>query len=191
VEIKDFAKDFLDRTKKSVDQLPLEKIESIVNVLMDAYKEDKQVILFGNGGSASTASHFASDLAKGTAVANNRRFRAICLNDNMPMLTAWSNDSSYEQVFKEQLINFLRPGDVVIGISGSGNSPNVLSAIQYANEHGAITIGLTGYDGGKLKRLAKECIVVSGDDMEIAETIHLLLEHVIKLYLRAWIEKSA
>jgi len=191
MEVKKFARDFLDKTKKSLDELSLEKIESMVNILIDAYKKDKQVILFGNGGSASTASHFASDLAKGTVIANKRRFRAICLNDNIPMLTAWSNDSSYEQVFKEQLVNFLRPGDVVIGISGSGNSPNVLNAIQYANEHGATTIGLTGYDGGKLKRLAKECIVAPGNDMEIAETIHLLLEHVIKLYLRAWIEKSA
>jgi D-sedoheptulose 7-phosphate isomerase len=191
VNVKDFAKEVMDRTKKSMDELSLEKIESIVNILINAYNKDNQIILFGNGGSASTASHFASDLTKGTVVADKKRFRAICLNDNISAITAWSNDSSYDDVFREQLVNFLRPGDVVIGISGSGNSQNVLNAMQYANEHGAVTIGLTGYDGGKLKELAKECIVVSGNDMEIAETVHLFLEHVIKLYLKEWIEKSA
>lgn len=190
MDIKMFVKDFSNKTKKSLDELSSEKIENVINILIRAYKEGNQIILFGNGGSASTASHFATDLTKGTVVGNKKRFRAICLNDNIMALTAWSNDVSYDQAFKEQLVNFLHKGDVVIGISGSGNSPNILNAIQYANEHDAITVGFTGFDGGKLKKLVKECIVVSGNDMEIAENIHLFLEHVIKLYLRDWIKEN-
>lgn len=141
----------------------------------------------GNGGSAATASHFACDLAKGTIKDNpyiKKRFKVIALTDNIPLITAWSNDTDYSQVFIEQLRNLLNKDDVVIAISASGSSENVLKAVEYANQRGALTIGLTGFDGGKLKDIANKCLKVSSDSMERIEDVHLILEHLLCLWLR-------
>jgi D-sedoheptulose 7-phosphate isomerase len=133
----------------------------------------------GNGGSGSTASHYACDFNKGLSYGKSKRFRFICLNDNMPTLLAYANDEGYEEVFVEQLRNLLSPRDIVIGISGSGNSPNILKAIAYANALGAATVGLTGFDGGELRRLARYGVNIPGDNMQVAEDLHLMLDHLI------------
>ncbi len=141
----------------------------------------------GNGGSAATASHFACDLAKGTTMGKGDltpRFRVTTLTDNVPLLTAWSNDADYSSVFLEQLRNILEPGDVVIAISASGNSENVVRATEYANANLAITVVLTGFEGGKLKKIAQECLIVPSHSMERIEDVHLILEHLICSWLR-------
>jgi D-sedoheptulose 7-phosphate isomerase len=138
----------------------------------------------GNGGSAATASHMANDLNKLAIVPEQPRFRAISLSDNVPCMTAWANDSAYEDIFAEQLSNFLDPGDVVIAISASGNSPNVIKAIRLAREMGAITIGFTGKDGGQLKPLVDICLCIPSDHLGVQEDGHIILDHVIANALR-------
>jgi D-sedoheptulose 7-phosphate isomerase len=138
----------------------------------------------GNGGSAATASHFACDLSKGTLMPGRPRFRVIALTDNMALFSAYANDYGYDSVFAQQLASIMRPGDVVVGISGSGNSPNVISAIELANKMQATTIGLTGFEGGKLSSLVDICVLVPNHCMEQIEDIHLMLEHTICTCLR-------
>lgn len=181
--IKEHAKRYLSELMKSIDELPIEKIERIVNELKKAYRKNKHVFIMGNGGSAATASHFVCDLSKGTMVKGKKRFRVIGLTDNVPLLTALGNDVSYGEVFKAQLENIAAKGDIVIVFTGSGNSPNILRAVRYANSIGAVSIGFTGFSGGKLKGLAKISLIVPSNNMERVEDIHLILEHLIKLFL--------
>jgi D-sedoheptulose 7-phosphate isomerase len=141
------------------------------------------VYVFGNGDSATNAVHFTADLSKGTIVPGRKRLRALCLNDNVPLMTAWGNDTSYDMIFKEQLENLLRSGDVVIGISTSGNSPNVLRAVEYANGAGAHTVGLSAFKGGKLASLAKHNIIAKTDNVEIAEDAHFVIGHLLKIHM--------
>jgi D-sedoheptulose 7-phosphate isomerase len=151
------------------------------------------VFLFGNGGSAALASHFACDLAKGTVLPEKfaKRFRAQSLADNLPLITAWANDTSYEQVFAEQLRNFVQSGDVAFGISGSGRSPNVLLALQAARESGAVTVGLAGYQGGKLLGVCDICVVIPSDNMQIIEDLQLAITHALFTVVRDRIYKAA
>jgi D-sedoheptulose 7-phosphate isomerase len=138
------------------------------------------VYLFGNGGSAALASHIACDLGKGTAYCNGgKRFRVLSLTDNLPTLTAWANDSSYEDVFSEQLRNFVQPGDLALAISGSGNSKNVLNALQVAREARATTVGISGFQGGEMKPLCDICVVIPSDNMQIIEDLHVAIAHSI------------
>jgi len=160
------------------------KATQIVAALLKARDEGRRIYVCGNGGSASTASHMASDLNKGANRQDAPRFKALALTDNIPAMLAWANDSSYDDIFVEQLKNHLEAGDVVIGISGSGNSPNVLKVMHYANDQGALTIGLTGFDGGKLAQLAKICYIVPNSCMQQVEDVHLLIEHMVSLILR-------
>jgi D-sedoheptulose 7-phosphate isomerase len=160
------------------------KAQEIVGELLKARDSGKRIYIMGNGGSASTASHMASDLNKGANRKDAPRFKAIALTDNIPAMLAWANDSSYEDVFLEQLTNHVEKGDVVIGISGSGNSVNVLKAIEHANRVGAVTIGLTGFDGGVLNKICKVSYVVPNDCMQQVEDVHLLIEHMISIILR-------
>jgi D-sedoheptulose 7-phosphate isomerase len=159
-------------------------IEEVISVLQYARMNEKQVFIMGNGGSAATASHFACDLGKGTLTPGVPRFRVIALTDNMPLFSAWANDTGYENVFTEQLENLVNYGDVVIGISGSGNSANVLNAIRLANSRQAITIGFTGFEGGKLKDLVDICVIVPSNRIEQVEDVHLILAHLICTRLR-------
>jgi len=172
-------KEYIFHLQMAISAIPIERVESIIGSLLMAREDEKQIFIIGNGGSASTASHFACDLGKGTICENGRRFRVISLTDNVALMTAWSNDSSYEEVFKEQLENLLRPGDVIIGISASGNSKNVLNAIEYANSMNCKTIGFAGFGGGKLAKTVDECIVVESYKYGPVEDIHLILEHII------------
>ena len=163
---------------KALESVSPERFEEFVHLLENACQGGHQVFLMGNGGSGSTASHFACDLNKGVSYGRQKRFRAISLNDSLSTLTAYANDVSYEDVFVEQLKNFLRAGDLVVGISGSGNSPNVLKAIAYANSLGAHTVGLCGFDGGKLAGVVRTPILAPVHDMQKAEDVHMILLHI-------------
>jgi D-sedoheptulose 7-phosphate isomerase len=175
--------------KQALDSLPVEAVEKLVLLLEQAYHDRRQVFLMGNGGSGSTASHIACDLNKSVCAGLEKRFRVICLNDSLPTLMAYANDLSYEDVFVEPLKNFLQPGDLVIGVSGSGNSPNVLKAVTYANQRGARTVGLSGFDGGKLARLVETPLVVPVNDMQKTEDAHLVIFHVVMQYLCAQLQR--
>lgn len=174
------ARYYFEELQRVVIGLPYEAINQIADTLVRANDSGRTVYLFGNGGSASLASHFACDLGKGTAYCNGgKRFRVLALTDNIPTMTAWANDSSYEDIFSEQLRNFVQPQDVAFAISGSGNSKNVLRALQVAREAGARTIGISGFQGGKMKSLCDICLVVPSDNMQIIEDLHLAMAHAI------------
>ncbi len=164
---------------RTVEKLPFETIDHITGVLLRAYDRGHTIYLFGNGGSAALASHFACDLGKGTANGSGKRFRVLALTDNVPLMTAWANDCAYEDIFAEQLANFIQPDDVAFAISGSGNSPNVLRALGVAKEAGGITVGLTGYQGGRMKDLCDFCMIVPSDNMQIIEDLHLCVSHAL------------
>src|SRR5260370_33955980 len=166
--ITDF-RSYFARSNKVVRELPFAMIDRVAGVLYQAYEKGGNVFLFGNGGSAALASHFACDLAKGTASPDKslKRFRALSLADNLALITAWANDTSYEQVFAEQLRNFIQTGDVAFGISGSGCSPNVLLALQAARESGAVTCGLGGYKGGNLPHESASSTVIPSTTFQI------------------------
>ncbi len=184
---KEEVHEYLDQQINSTSSLKenYEELEKIFNVLKNARDAGNQVFVMGNGGSASTASHFVADLLKTSITNENRRFKAISLSDNIPVLLAWSNDESYDTIFSNQLENFVEKDDVVIGISGSGNSKNVLNAIQLANEKHATTIGLNGKGGGKLSEIVKINLTVKSDDMLTIETIHLLICHLLTTMIRS------
>jgi D-sedoheptulose 7-phosphate isomerase len=183
-----FFQEYAAEVKQTLNHLPWENLDVMVNLLHVARMEGRQILMMGNGGSASTASHMACDLSKNTAIPGLPRFRALSLNDNMAILSAHANDNGYENVFAEQLINLLRPGDIVVAISASGNSPNVLKAIELAKQHGAITIGWSGYEGGKLAQLVDLSIVVRNHCIEQIEDIHLMLEHMVVQALRRLVQ---
>lgn len=168
-----------------LDTIPFEAVDAVVAALTEAQHAGQTVYIFGNGGSAATATHFACDLAKRPNVTGQPRFRVIALTDNNALMTALSNDISYDRVFAEQLAPLVRAGDVVIGISGSGNSPNVLEGIAVANAAGAITVGFCGFDGGKLKGMVDLPVHIDHNNMAMVEDIHLMLEHAICERLRA------
>lgn len=172
----------IDYFDKSIDCLEMlksktEQIQKVIDILQKAKENGNKVFLLGNGGSAATASHLICDLSK------MKKIKAIALTDSIPLITAWSNDDDYSVIFKEQLKPLAEKNDVVIGFSGSGNSKNVIEAIEYAKSVGCITIGLAGYDGGKLKDVVDECITVEINNMQISEDMHLILGHVIAILL--------
>ena len=148
IDVKNIARNYMEEMKKAVDSISLDDIQKTAEILLDAYKNDRRVFILGNGGSAATASHMACDLGKGTLRnvydVSEKRFQVISLTDNIPMMTAFANDLSYDDMFVQQLRNYVQKGDVVIGISGSGNTPNIIKALLYAKSVGAITIGLLG-----------------------------------------------
>ena len=175
---------YIAQVADTLNKLPVDKITRVVEVLAEARDRGNRVFIFGNGGSAATASHFACDLDKGAICKSKPRFKAFALTDNVPLLSAWANDTDYSNIFAEQLENFIERGDVAIAISGSGNSPNVLNAVKTAKTKGATTIGFIGFNGGKLKGLVDIALVVPNNNMEQVEDIHLLLGHVITTCLR-------
>ena len=179
-----YVEDYFERLKALVDAMPVDRIEAMGETLFQAYRHGKQVFVIGNGGSAATASHMACDLGKNTIGPNLRRFRIMSLNDNMPLLSALANDLGYERVFSEQLVNLIRPGDVLIVISGSGRSPNILEAMRYARGRSATIIALLGFDGGDARELADECVLVPSDDYGLVEDMHMILDHVLTGYFK-------
>ena len=172
--------------ERCASTLAWDRVDLIATILYRAYEEEKTTFLFGNGGSAALASHFACDLSKGTCAqgVTQKRFRALALTDNLAALTAWANDSSYEDVFAEQLRGVVQPGDVAFAISCSGNSPNVLKALEVAREAGAVTIGLGGFEGGFMKSLCDTALVICSDNMQIIEDLHLSVAHCLFTLVR-------
>ena len=184
---KKFIQEYLADIKRilgSVEENLINEIDKLASILIESRKNKNTIFIMGNGGSASTASHFVGDLSKGTIADGFPRFKAVALTDNIPNMLAWANDEGYEQIFVEQLKNLMEPGDVVIGISASGNSMNVVKAIEYANRNGGLTIGLSGCDGGKLVKCAQENIRVPSSYMQKVEDIHLLIEHLLTSLIR-------
>ncbi len=175
--------EYLEELKRLLDAFPHDRFEETASALLSAYDDEKQIFIMGNGGSGSTSSHFTCDINKGCCFNVDKKFKVICLNDNIPTMLAYANDVSYEKVFVEQLKNFLKPGDVVIGISGSGNSENVIQAVLYAKENSAKTIGLTGFDGGRLAQIADVPLVASINDMQKVEDVHMIVVHMLMQYL--------
>ena len=171
--------DYLARLHAAVETLPRAELVALGEMLFRAYANEKQVLTLGNGGSASTASHMSADLGKNTIAANMRRFRVLSLNDNVSLLTALANDNGYENVFSEQIKNLIRPGDLMIVISGSGNSPNVLEAIRCAQSRSAEVAGLLGFDGGEAAKLVDLAIVVPSNHYGIVEDVHLIINHIL------------
>ncbi len=179
MDIKHFANGYVSELVSLLNSFQTDQFDLIVKTLLDAYEREKNIFIMGNGGSGSTASHFACDINKGCSMDLDKKFRVYCLNDNIPTMLALANDVSYEAVFVEQMKNFFSPGDVVIGISGSGNSENVLRAIRYANENKGETIGLSGFSGGSLSLLAHIPFVAAIDDMQKIEDLHMIVVHMI------------
>lgn len=174
-------KSYCSNLKLAIDSIEESDILMLADLLIKARDEGRFVYVFGNGDSASNATHFAADLSKGIIMPGKKRLKIFSLTLNIPLMTAWSNDLSYENIFKEQLVDLLKPGDIVIALSGSGNSPNVLSAIKYANGVGATTIGISAMGGGKVAKLANHSIIAKTNNMEIAEDIHWIIGHLVKV----------
>lgn len=178
---------YIETLKATLDEIDYVSVEKIINKLIEAKNNDKQIFIIGNGGSAATASHFACDLAKGTIdynTENFKRFRAISLTDNIPFMTAIGNDISYDDIFVEQLKNYLNPEDVLIVISASGNSPNILKALYYAKKVNAYTIGLLGFEGGKAKKMLDIPLIIRSYNYGISEDFHIIIEHIMTQIIR-------
>lgn len=180
-----YVRKYVEETRAALaDPYLAEAIGRIVPILLKSREDGRTIFFFGNGGSASTASHFVVDIGKATVRGEGRRFRCVALVDNVESLTAWANDTDYSKVFSEQLIGLAKKGDVAVGISGSGNSPNVLKAMEAARGLGISTIGLTGLGGGKLKEIVDVPVVVPSNSMQHVEDVHLLICHLLTAYLR-------
>ena len=186
MQSEDSIQDYLNLQIKVMSDLKEKTgtVEKMLDIILEARDHGKQIYVMGNGGSASTSTHFVSDLLKTSITKDEKRFKATSLSDNIPVILARSNDKSYDTIFVEQLKNFLQEGDVVIAISGSGNSLNVINAINYANQINAKTISLTGRDGGKLSEISKISLIIPSNDMLTIETMHLCVCHLLITLIR-------
>lgn len=177
--MKKFLTDYIANQKQALDTIPLEKVSDIVTAFREALKNDRQIFVFGNGGSAANASHFVTDLGKGSSDKTWRRFRCLSLNDNTPWMTALGNDYAYDDVFVRQLMNFCREGDIVFMMSVSGNSPNLVRAAQWAKDNGALVIALVGGKKGRLAELANIPVVVNDSHYGRVEDAHMGICHMV------------
>jgi D-sedoheptulose 7-phosphate isomerase len=175
---------YLDGVKGLIDQISAEAVERLTQRLYDVWREDRRVLTMGNGGSSSTASHIVNDLQKCIHLESGKPIKAMCLSDCTPLVLAWANDTAYDNVYAPQVACWAQPQDLIIAISGSGNSPNIVRAVEQANEIGAYTFGLAGFNGGKLAVTAKECIVVKSGNMQQIEDLHMILLHLVFSILR-------
>ena len=187
MSIENFIISNLEEQIKTINELKKSKdiIEKIYLEIKNAQINNNKIFIMGNGGSASTSSHFVSDLLKTSLTKEAKKIKAISLTDNIPVLMAWANDTSFENIFSSQLENLLEKGDLVIGISGSGNSENVINAIEFANSKDAKTICLLGKDGGKLAKISQSNLIIPNNDMLTIETMHLLICHLLTSLLRS------
>lgn len=187
--------EYLSYFTNTLHSLDTNEIDRFLDLLIDAYEHGKTVFVIGNGGSAANASHFANDLAKGTlkSVDQTKRLRALSLTDNVALMTAFGNDEGYHTIFEQQLRSLAHPGDIVVAISGSGNSPNIVHAIEWANNNGLHTVGVTGFNGGKLKAMSSSTVHVPLNDMCTSESVHSVVLHYVTLELqkRLYAEKAA
>jgi D-sedoheptulose 7-phosphate isomerase len=178
----------LEQMLRDVSQAHL---QDILSLLEETYRNGHRIFIMGNGGSAATASHFALDLAKNTIMQGAPRLKAISLTDHVPLITAWSNDTAYEHIFEEQLANMIEPGDLVIGISTSGNSPNVINALNLAKKSRAATVGLLGAEGGRIKNIVDSYVLAPGQNIEQEEDAHMILTHIITRHMREVVRSYA
>ena len=181
---------YLDTLRHVLDELPLADVEKALQIFEDVYNRNGTVFICGNGGSAATASHWVCDFSKGSIATGARRFKMISLNDNLPMLSAYANDVSYDHIFAEPLRTYAVQGDALVLITASGNSPNILEAAKTAREIGVTSIGLIGFGGGKLASLVDHQITVQCREYGPVEDLHMILDHVISLHMRSVIAKS-
>ncbi|MBD3314103.1 SIS domain-containing protein [Candidatus Woesearchaeota archaeon] len=183
----EFVKDYFNQLKQTIDNMSVEDTKKAVDIIYNAYKENRQIFIIGNGGSATTASHLACDLNKGTIQrvydSNERRFRVISMADNISILTAYANDLSYDDIFSQQLKNLVNKGDVVISITGSGNSKNIINGIKTAAELGAVNVAFLGFEGGEAKTLVDHQVLVPSDHYGRIEDLHMVLCHLISTYI--------
>jgi D-sedoheptulose 7-phosphate isomerase len=176
---------YLRELEQMIETISLPHLHKVLRLLEEAYRHGHRIFIMGNGGSAATASHFALDLAKNTIITGAPRVKAISLTDHVPLITAWSNDTAYEHVFAEQLATMIESDDVVIGISTSGNSPNVINALRLTKQLGGVTIGLLGSGGGQIKGMVDAYVLAPGQNIEQEEDAHLILSHIITRHMRA------
>ena len=174
-----FSAEYKSKLFEAIDTVDISKVDQAIEVFTRARDEDRQIFVFGNGGSSATANHFACDIVKGASYGQEKRFKIMALSEQIPTMTAYANDVGYDVVFVEQLRSFARRGDVVMAISGSGNSPNVVRAIEYANKIGCHTIGLSGCSGGKIAEIARLNVHVADYHMGRAEDGHMVICHMI------------
>jgi len=177
--MKQWVADYLTAQQAAHDSIPIDAVAQIIGKFRAALQEDRQIFVFGNGGSAANASHFATDLGKGSSDKLGRRFRILSLNDNVSWMTALGNDYAYEDVFVRQLMNYAKPGDLVLVMSVSGNSPNVVKAVEWANKNGVHTIALVGGKRGKLAEIAGQAIVINDTHYGRTEDAHMGICHMI------------
>ncbi|MFL5587623.1 MAG: SIS domain-containing protein [Ktedonobacteraceae bacterium] len=175
--------------EQMIQSISLQHLEAVLRLLEEAYRNGHRIFIMGNGGSTATSAHFALDLVKNTIMPGAPRLKAISLTDHVPLITAWSNDTAFEHVFAEQLANMIEPGDVAIGISTSGNSPNVINALQLTKQLGGVTIGLLGAEGGKVKDIVDAYVLAPGQNIEQEEDAHMILAHIITHHMRAVVHK--
>jgi D-sedoheptulose 7-phosphate isomerase len=187
----DEIKRYWQELARMMQAMPFDTLTRAAELLLDCYRRGSTIFILGNGGSAATASHFACDLAKGTQAVGLPAFRVVSLSDNVPLMTAWANDANYDGIFAEQLATLIRPADIVIAISASGNSPNVLAAARVARQSGALAIALTGQDGGKLSRLVDLTMYVPAQSIERVEDAHLFIAHSLCVVLRGRLDAEA
>lgn len=180
--------DYLAAVRQALDGLDRQVLQAICETCVQRYQAGAQFFACGNGGSAAAASHFMQDVGKAIQMPGRRRIRAIALTDSVPLITAWANDTDYSNVFAAQLDSLAEPGDVLFAISGSGNSPNVIRAVELARQRGVHTIGLTGFGGGRLKEVAEQCLVVPSCNMQHVEDVHLVVIHLIYTYMKRTLE---
>jgi len=178
------AKDYLLAVQGVLARLDHAIVDRMVEVVWRGYQEGRTLFLFGNGGSAALASHFACDIGKGTIAGKRKRLKTVALTDNVALITAWANDKAYDAIFAEQLESLAEKGDIALAISGSGNSPNVIRGLETARRIGAETLLLTGFEGGRAKSLSDLCLVVPSDSMQLIEDAHLCATHAIFLAIR-------
>ena len=179
-----YVREYLETVGSLLARLPERDVEAAIDLLWDNYREGRRVVFCGNGGSAATASHLPADFQKNMFLDGGRPWECLSLVDSIPLLTAWGNDTEYANVFAGQARTWLRPNDLLVAISGSGNSPNVLSAVEAAHEAGAITLGWSGYGGGKLAKTVHYPVVVDSHNMQMVEDVHMVLGHVVYSALR-------
>ena len=181
--IQSYIKEYVSDLDKQLKSIPFEKLQEFIEVLLQAYKNNRNIFIIGNGGSATTASHFSCDLAKGTIRDLNdkseKRFKVTPLTTNIATMTAIANDISYDEIFSQQLLNLMSKGDILVALSASGNSKNILSAVETAKKAGLIVLGMTGFDGGRLKDIADYSVIVKSSSYGVVEDMHLIMEHIM------------
>ncbi|MEA3326729.1 MAG: SIS domain-containing protein [Chloroflexota bacterium] len=175
---------YLATLENVIERFPVDDLSGLISIIENVRENEKTLFICGNGGSWATAAHMVCDLGKNTRMQGSKRMRVIGLGDNIPSLTAYANDEGYDRVFAEPLISLMQPDDVLLAISGSGNSPNILRAVEAANAIGGTTLGLTGFNGGKMKELVDHCLVIPSNSMEMVEDFHIIVDHILTTCLR-------